>query len=80
VTIPIPKNWGPATVLVVLYALAATVGGVVELWQGDMNYEQFVESLKWAGGAVGLLAVGRGIAYGGPGTGFGDTPAGADRK
>jgi len=69
-TVTLPKAWGVATVLVVLYALAAVSGGLVELWQGDMNYQEFTESLKFAGGAAGLLAIGRGAAYGGPGTGF----------
>lgn len=70
-TITLPKGWGVATILVVLYAVAAVAGGLVEMWQGDMNYEQFVESLKYAAGATGLLAIGRGFAYGGLGSGFG---------
>ena len=70
-TITLPKGWGVATILVVLYAVAAVAGGLVEMWQGDMNYEQFVASLKYAAGATGLLAIGRGFAYGGLGTGFG---------
>ena len=75
-TIKLPDGWGPATILVVLYSLFAAVGGVVELWQGDMNYTEFVDSMKYAAGATGLLAIGRGFAYGGQGTGFGtSTPA-----
>ena len=70
-TIKLPDGWGPATILVVLYAAFAAVGGVVELWQGDMNYTEFVDSMKYAAGATGLLAIGRGFAYGGQGTGFG---------
>lgn len=69
-TLKLPSSWGPATYLIVLYAVAAAIGGLIEVWNGDMTYEQFIESMKFAAGAVGALAVGRGIARGGPGTGF----------
>lgn len=69
-TLTLPKGWGPATLLVVLYALAAAIGGIIDVAQGDLTYTEFIESLKFAAGATGLLAVGRGIAWGGPGNGI----------
>jgi len=69
-TVTLPSGWGPVTVLAVLYALAAAAGGVVSLVQGDIDYQQFVDSLKYPAALVGLTGIGRGIAYGGPGTGF----------
>ena len=62
-TITLPKGWGPATVLVVLYALAAAVGGAVEVIQGDLDYTGYMESMKYAVAGVGALAIGRGAAY-----------------
>lgn len=78
-TIKLPTGWGPATILVVAYALAAIVGGFVELVQGDLDYLGYMDSLKYAAGASGLLAIGRGYAYGGPGTGF-DNEKGVEAK
>jgi hypothetical protein len=75
VTLKLPTSWGPATYLVVLYAVAAAIGGLIEVYNGDMSYEQFIESMKFAAGATGLLAIGRGVARGGPGTGFSEPKA-----
>jgi hypothetical protein len=69
-TLTLPKGWGPATVLIVLYAVGAAVGGVAELISGDLTYQQFIESMQWPALALGGLGIGRGIAYGGPGAGF----------
>lgn len=69
-TISLPSGWGPATVLIVLYALATAVGGIIQMTQGDLTYQAWIESMQWPALALGGLAVGRGVAYGGAGTGF----------
>lgn len=64
-TINLPKGWGPATVLVVLYALLIVVGGVIEIAQGDTSLVDYLntDAVKWLAGASGLLALGRGASY-----------------
>lgn len=64
-TISLPKGWGPATVLVVLYAAAVLVGGIIEIAQGDLSLAEYLDlsSTKVAAGAAAILAVGRGLPW-----------------
>lgn len=72
-TLKLPAGWGPATTLAVLYfAVTAVVGGV-DWAQGELGSQAFLDSLKFPAGALGLVGIGRGIAYGGQGTGFGSS-------
>ena len=64
-------GWGPATTISVLITLAIVAGGIVQLTRGDMTWEQYQMALLFAGGQNAVVGVGRGIAYGGQGTGFG---------
>lgn len=68
-TVNLPKGWGPATTLVVLYALLVVIGGVIEIAQGDTSLVDYLntDAVKWLAGTTGLLAVGRGVtAIGSP--------------
>lgn len=47
---------------------------------GDLGYQQWVESMQWPALALGGLGIGRGIAYGGAGTGFNNEGAGGVAK
>ena len=69
--ISLPSSWGPVTLIAVLYFVAAALGGGIELYNNDLTYAEYVESLKWPAGLLGLTGLARGIAMGGPGTGFG---------
>lgn len=64
-TITLPKGWGPATILVVLYAALVVVGGVIEVAQGDSSLVDYLntDAVKWLAGSSGLLALGRGAAF-----------------
>lgn len=73
-TITLPKGWGPATVVFLLYALGVVVGGVIEIAQGDMSLAEYLntDAVKVMAGSGAVLSIGRGLAYGLPGTGFGE--------
>lgn len=64
------SSWGPATILTVLLVLTAAIGGMVLVVMGDLSFESWIENMTGFAVAVGLLSVGRGIARGGPGTGY----------
>lgn len=64
------NSWGPATVLTVLLVLIAAIGGIVLVVMGDLSFESWIETMTGFAVATGLLGIGRGIARGGPGTGF----------
>jgi hypothetical protein len=51
--------WATA-VMVVLVAIAAGVGGAVVI-AGNMTFQDYLDQVAKFAGAVGLLAVGRGI-------------------
>lgn len=78
-TVTLPSGWGPATVLIVLYALATAVGGIVQMINGELGYQAWVESMQWPALALGGLGIGRGIAYGGAGTGFNNEAGGVGK-
>ena len=82
-TITLPKGWGPATILVVLYAAAVVAGGIIEIAQGDLSLAEYLntDAVKVLAGSSGLLALGRGAAYIGGDPGFAkssDEPAAPD--
>jgi len=82
VTISLPKSvWGPATVLTVLLVLTVAIGGMVQVIRGEMTFDGWIDLMTSPslGILIGGLAVGRGIAWGGPGTGMKEpTPAEPD--
>lgn len=71
-TVSLPTSWGPGTLLAVLIVLTVAVGGVVQVLTGDLSWDGYMNLLMHPGLGiiVGGLVVGRGIAYGGPGSGF----------
>lgn len=73
-TIPLPSSWGPATFLTVALIMVAAIGGLVQVITGDLGYQAWIDSMQAFALAGGVLAVGRGVAMGGPGTGFKNGP------
>lgn len=75
-TVTLPTSWGPGTILAILLVLVIAIGGIVQVIMGDLSWDGYMELMTHPGIGiiVGGLVIGRGIAYGGPGTGMKTTP------
>jgi hypothetical protein len=70
--ITLPSAWGPATILTVAIVLIIAIGGMVQVLMDDLSWDGYMDLLASPGVAVlvGGLAIGRGVAWGGQGTGL----------